>query len=161
VTIDRRAVLMMPLAASATLAPRGADAEKHYDFDPVAVAKLRAGEIAREISASIRDPSVSEPSNEAVFNTGLLLQAGLRALLPVQERRDVALPGTPSPKDPIELVRAQENYKAIFASGAEASPDQKKAALDAVALASQQLSSEGYEFFSKAVADWLVQQRAR
>ena len=72
----------------------------------------------------------------------------------------MALPGIPSLKDPIELVQAQENYKAVFSSGAEANPDQKKAALDAVALASQQLSSEGYELFSKAVANWLAQERA-
>ena len=156
--IDRRRMFIAPLAGITILA-KGTSAQEPYNFDPVALAKLRAGEIAREILGSVRDAAVSEPSRDAVFNTGLLLQAGLRALLPIQERRDVALPGTPSSKDPAELVVAQENYKAVFASGAEASPTQKKAALDAIELAAQQLSSEGYEAFSAAVSAWLVQQR--
>jgi hypothetical protein len=159
VNIDRRGVFMIPFAGITILADE-TSAQQHYNFDPVAVAKLRAGEIAREISGSMRDASVSEPSKDAVFNTGLLLQAGLRALLPIQERGEVALPGTPSSKDPAELIHAQENYKAVFASGADASPTQKKAALGAIELAVQQLSSEGYKEFSKAVSDWLVQQSA-
>jgi hypothetical protein len=158
VNIDRRRLLMIPLAGVTIFADESG-AQEHYNFDPIAVAKLRAGEIAREISGSARDGSVPEPSKDAVFNTGLLLQAGLRALLPVPERRDVALPGTPSSKDPPDLVAAQENYKAVFASGAEASPTQKKAALLAIELAAQQLSSEGYRVFSVAVSDWMVQQR--
>jgi hypothetical protein len=159
--IDRRGVFMIPLAGITILAPDGANAQQHYNFDPIAVAKLRAGEIAGAISGTVRDTAVAEPSSDAVFSTGLLLQAGLRALLPVRERRDVALPGTQSSRDPIELTEAQENYKAVFAQGAEASPSQKKAALKAIELATQQLSSEGYVMFSKAVSDWLEQERAR
>src|SRR5262245_53290628 len=97
-----------------------ARAQNGPDFDPIVTAKLRAGEIAREITASTRDASTPEPSGEDIFNTGLLLQAGLRALLPVGERQGVALPGTSSPSDPQELVVAQENYKAVFESGAQA-----------------------------------------
>jgi hypothetical protein len=96
VTIDRRAVLKIPLAISAILAPDGAGAQETTILTPRQ--KLRTGEIARE-TGSIRDTSVMQPSSEAVFNTGLFFQAGLRALLPVQERRDVALPGTPSSKE--------------------------------------------------------------
>jgi hypothetical protein len=81
--------------------------------------------IAREISGSERDTSVSAPSWDTIFNTGLLLQAGLRALLPVQERQGVAVPGVASPSDPAELIKAQENYKAVFESGTEATPAQK------------------------------------
>jgi hypothetical protein len=157
VNVNRRQMFMVPLAGTTMLA-EGTSAQGPYNFDPVALAKLRAGEIAREISGSVRDASVSEPSRDAVFTTGLLLQAGLRALLPIQERRDVALPGTPSSKDPPELIDAQENYKAVFASGREASPAQKKVALSAVESAAQQLSAEGYKMFSKAVFDWLRQQ---
>ena len=155
--IDRRRVFMIPFAGITIFAGESR-AQEHYNFDPVAAAKLRAGEIAREISGSARDGSVPEPSKDAVFNTGLLLQAGLRALLPFQDRQDVALPGTPSSKDPPDLVAAQENYRAVFASSAEASPTQKKAALQAIELAAQQLSGEGYKVFSAAVSDWLVRQ---
>src|SRR5262245_14802254 len=114
--IDRR----LALAVVAAIAVGGAvdlpRAQNVSAFDPVATARLRAGEIAREIAASGRDASVPEPSRDDIFNTGLLLQAGLRALLPVQERQGIALPGTPSPSDPIELIAAQENYKAVFES---------------------------------------------
>jgi hypothetical protein len=157
VNIDRRRAFMIPLAGIAILGEESR-AQERYKFDAISVAKLRAGEIAREISGSARDGSVAEPSKDAVFNTGLLLQAGLRALLPIGERRDVALPGAPSSKDPPDLVAAQENYKAVFTSGAEASPTQKKAALHAIELAARQLSNEGYKMFSAAVSEWLVQQ---
>jgi hypothetical protein len=124
-------------------------------FDPVATARLRAGEIFREIIESGRDPSLPEPTQVEVFNTGLLLQAGLRALLPVADRRDIALPGTPSPSDPKPLVEAQENYKAVFESGAEATAAQKTIALSAVKAAAQQLSSEGYSALSITISEWL------
>src|SRR5262249_42566986 len=127
--INRRlalaAVAAIALGAAVDL-PRAQNASA---FDPVATAKLRAGEIAREIGASGRDGSVPEPSRDDIFNTGLLLQAGLRALLPVQERQGIALPGTPSPSDPSELTAAQENYKAVFESGAGATPAQKATAI--------------------------------
>jgi hypothetical protein len=80
-------------------------------FDPVVVAKLRAGEIAREIAKSNRDTSVPAPSSDDTFRTELLLQAGLRALLPVQQRQGIALPGAPSASDPEELVAAQRITK--------------------------------------------------
>ena len=124
-------------------------------FDPVATARLRAGEIAREIANSGRDPSVPEPSQTEVFNTGLLLQAGLRALLPVPERQGVALPGDPSPEDPKSLVEAQENYKAVFQSNAEATAAQKGIALAAIKTATRQLSTEGYIALSRTVSEWL------
>jgi len=135
-------------------------AQNSSDFDPVATGKLRAGEIAREIAASRRDASVPEPSRDEMFNTGLLLQAGLRALLPVEQRQGVALPGTPSPGDPEELVIAQENYKAAFESGAEATPAQKATALRSIELATQQLRKAGYTSLAATVADWLRTQRS-
>jgi hypothetical protein len=132
-----------------------ARAQNSPDFDPVATAKMRAGEIARRIVASPRDASVPEPSWEEMFDTGLLLQAGLRALLPVLERQGVALPGTPSPSDPQELVVAQENYKAVFESGAEPTPSQKATALKSIELATQQLRNAGYTSLAARVSDWL------
>ena len=156
--MNRRITFMVPFAIMVAFALERGSAQQNLKFDPVAVAKLRAGEIAREISESMRETSVPDPSRDAVFTTGLLLQAGLRALLPVNQRGDVALPGSASPKDPIELTEAQENYKAVFASGVEASTAQKKTALKAIELASRQLSSEGYKLFSKAVSNWLAQQ---
>src|SRR5262245_41938481 len=116
----RRLALMIALIIAGTSALSPAHAQAPGNFDPIATAKLRAGEIAREIAGSERDPSVPEPSRDDIFNTGLLLQAGLRALLPVQERQGVALPGTPSPKDPPELTMTQENYRAVFESGGQA-----------------------------------------
>jgi hypothetical protein len=87
------------------------------------------------------------------------LQAGLRALLPIKERAGVALPGTPSQSDPIELVQAQENYRVVFESGIEAIPLQKTIALKSIELASQELRTAGYKMFSQAVSDWVSGQR--
>jgi hypothetical protein len=157
--VDRRGAFMMALAIAGMSRFAPARAQQHFDFDPVAIAKLRAGEIAREIEGSVRDTSIPEPSRDSVFNTGLLLQAGLRALLPAQERQGVALPGTPSPKDPPELVQAQENYKAVFESGAEATPAQKATAFTSLELAAHQLETAGYTSFSRSVIDWLRTQR--
>jgi hypothetical protein len=110
------------------------------------------------IAASSRDTSVPEPSRDDIFNTGLLLQAGLRALLPVQERQGTALPGTPSPSDPSELIAAQENYKAVFESGADATPAQKATAIKSIALAAQQLRKGGYTLLAGKITDWLARQ---
>jgi hypothetical protein len=94
-------------------------AQQHFDFDPVAIAKLRAGEIAREIEGSVRDTSIPEPSRDSVFNTGLLLQAGLRALLPAQERLEVILPDTlkqVSRESVAKLLNKQVIRKVILSS---------------------------------------------
>jgi hypothetical protein len=149
---------MIALIITGTSALSPAQAQAPGDFDPIATAKLRAGEVAREITGSARDPSVPEPSRDDMFNTGLLLQAGLRALLPVQERQGVALPGTPSPKDPPELITAQENYRAVFASGGQATPAQRATAIRAIELAAQQLQRSGYALFARRVTDWLRMQ---
>lgn len=157
--IDRRLVLVIAsvIAAGAVLdLPR---AQNPSDFDPIATARLRAGEIAREIAASGRDASVPEPTRDEIFNTGLLLQAGLRALLPVQARQGIALPGTPSPNDPRELIAAQENYKAVFESGAEATPAQRATAVRSIELAAQQLQGAGYTLLAGKVAAWLRTRR--
>jgi hypothetical protein len=151
---DRREAYMLLLAIAAILVSTSTGAPQGMNFDPVATAKLRAGEIVREISGSERDRSVPEPSWDTIFNTGLLLQAGLRALLPVQERQGVALPGVPSPNDPAELIEAQENYKAVFQSGIEATPAQKVIALQSIDLASKRLDSAGYRSFSRNVSAW-------
>ena len=156
--ITRRAVQgTILLSWIALLAGPGAAADANT-FDPVAIARLRAGDIARDIAASERDSSVLEPLQAEVFNTGLLLQAGLRALLSVSERQDVALPGNPSPSDPALLVEAQENYKAVFASGMDATPAQKATALAAIRTAAQQLFSQGYTAFSQKISEWLKTQ---
>jgi hypothetical protein len=146
-------VIAWVIAGASVLSP--AQTQIRSDFDPVAIAKLRAGEIAREIAGSERDQSVPAPSRDDTFNTGLLLQAGLRALLPVQERQGVALPGTPSPKDPQELTAAQENYRAVFESGADATPAQRATAIKSIELATRQLQRAGYVAFARRVADWL------
>jgi len=146
-------MIALVIVGASALSP--VQAQALGDFDPIATAKLRAGEIAREIAGSERDVSVPEPSRDDTFNTGLLLQAGLRALLPIQQRQGVALPGTPSAKDPPELTTAQENYRAVFESGREATPAQRATAIRSVELATQQLQRSGYARYARRVTDWL------
>lgn len=152
--VDRRRAFIMILGLAISRPVRLA-AQQRIDFDPIAFAKLRAGEIAREITASPRDPFLPAPSRDAVFDTGLLLQAGLRALLPIPERDGVALPGQPSQKDPPALVEAQENYKAVFQSGASATPAQEAIAVRAIQAAARQLQEAGFTELSRAVVEWL------
>lgn len=152
--LDRRGVFVLAFATAGLLALGRTEAEPAVPFDPVAFAKLRAGEIARAIESSPRNGSVPAPSHDATFDTGLLLQAGLRALLPVNERQGVALPGSPSAKDPAELVEAQENYKSVFESGAEASERQKATAVRAIRSATRQLETSGYAQFARGISDW-------
>jgi hypothetical protein len=159
VDINRRFALVVASVMVVGCTLNMTRAQNGSAFDPVATAKLRAGEIAREIAGSKRDTSIPEPSRDEMFNTGLLLQAGLRALLPVEQRPGIALPGTPSPRDPAELVLAQENYKAVFESGTEATPGQKATALKSIELATGQLQKAGYTSLAAAVADWLRTQR--
>jgi len=71
--ITRRAAQLTALLSGITLLARRGLAVDVTTFDPVATARLRAGEIARDITASGRDPSVPEPPQGEVFNTGLLL----------------------------------------------------------------------------------------
>jgi hypothetical protein len=156
--INRRVALAAVAAIALGAAVDPLRAQNPSAFDPVATAKLRAGEIAREIVASGRDMSVPEPSRDDIFNPWLLLQAGLRALLPVQERQGIALPGTPSPSDPSELIAAQENYKAVFESGADATPAQKATAIKSIELVAQQLRKGGYTLLADKITDWLVRQ---
>lgn len=158
VSVTRRAVLLAVQAFGIPLPAYPAAPQGVSSFDPIATARLRAGEVNREIEASGRDLSVPQPPPTQVFNTGLLLQAGLRALVPVSERPGIALPGDPSPNDPPPLVEAQENYKAVFASGVEATPAQRAAALSAIRTAVQQLSSQGYTVFSQKLSEWLKAQ---
>jgi hypothetical protein len=160
--VNRRRVVVLIISSiglGCRVMPDLAQAQSPSDFDPIATAKLRAGEILREIVGSGRDASRPEPAHDALFNTGLLLQAGLRALLPVQERRGVALPGTPSPNDPRELILAQENYTTVFESGKEATAAQRATAIASIELATQQLERAGYTAPAKKVIDWLRTQR--
>lgn len=136
-----------------------ARAQSPSDFDPVTTAKLLAGETLREIAGSRRDASRPEPAHDELFNTGLLLQAGLRALLPVTERQGVALPGAPSSNDPKELILAQENYKAVFESGMAATAAQRATAMASIELATQRLERAGYTVLAKKVIDWLRTQQ--
>jgi hypothetical protein len=131
---------------------RGAD---QAEFDPIATGKLRAGEILRKIAGSGRDTSRREPAYDELFYTGLLLQAGLRALLPVSERQGVALPGTPSPDEPKELIRAQQNYEIVFRSGVEATPEQYTVAIASIESAAQQLQDAGFVSLAGKVTEWL------
>ena len=152
-------VLPVGLPPSAALERKSARLPNTADFfkpeKSVAIAKLRAGEIAEGIAGSQRDESFPETARDDIFETGLLLQAGLRALLPIREREGVSLPGPPSPRDPKELTEAQENYKAVFASGAEATPTQKAIAVRSIELAVRRLEKAGYISLAGQVTEWL------
>jgi len=69
-----------------------------------------------------------------------------------------ALFGTLSPSDPSESIAAQENYKAVFESGASATPAQRGTAIKSIELAAQQLQKGGYSLFARKVTDWLAHQ---
>jgi cellulose biosynthesis protein BcsQ len=125
------------------------------DSELFSLAKLPARQLHSEISSLKRDDSVPQPSVHELEDTSILLQAGLRALLPVQERKGVALPGTPSRNDPRELIKAQENYKAVFDSGIEATPEQRVIAIEAIEIASRQLEIAGYRLFSQTLSNWV------
>jgi hypothetical protein len=121
-------------------------------FNPIAIAKEVIGNLTDAIKATERDMSVAEPQGRATFNAALLLQAGLRALLPVGEREGVALPRI-FPTDAQELQDAQRNYAAVFESGKEATPEKGAAALEAIRLAAKQLSEQGYKKFASVVVN--------
>jgi hypothetical protein len=121
-----------------------------------ALAKLRIGEIVEEIKQSGRISQESEPGN--LFSTALLIQAGLRALLPPAERVGVALPGAPNPNDPQDLSKAQQNYTAVFDGGKEATKAQRDVALNAVAGGARQLQKQGYQKAAMVLTTWLQNQ---
>ena len=157
--LDRRDACLLTLAAAGLSVFDPAIAQQPAGFDPVAMAKLRAGEIAREIANTPRDATIPEPRGDSVFMTGLLLQAGLRAFLPVSQRQGVALAGAPAQTDPPELIEAQENYRIVFESGQEATAARKLAALKAIDLAQRQLEQQGYKSLAAAIANWTKVQR--
>jgi hypothetical protein len=128
-------------------------------FDPMALAKLRIGEIVEAIKQSGRVSKEREPDN--LFSTALLIQAGLRALLPPAERVGVAMPGLPNPKDPQALRKAQQNYAAVFEGGKEATKAQRDVALNAVAEGARQLQKAGYEKAASILTTWLQNQGSR
>jgi hypothetical protein len=125
----------------------------------MALAKLRIGEIVEAIKQSGRVSKEREPDN--LFSTALLIQAGLRALLPPAERVGVAMPGLPNPKDPQALRKAQQNYAAVFEGGKEATKAQRDVALNAVAEGARQLQKAGYEKAASILTTWLQNQGSR
>jgi hypothetical protein len=54
---------------------------------------------------------------------------------------------------------AQENYKAVFESGTEATPEQQATAVRSIELAAQQLRGAGYTLLAGKVTDWLRTRR--
>ena len=118
------------------------------------VAKEVIGNLTDAIKATPRDTSVPEPQGRATFNTALLLQAGLRALLPVGEREGIALPRI-FPNDAQELQNAQRNYAAVFESGKGATPEQGEVAFKAIELAAKQLDEQGYKTAAAVVNKFL------
>lgn len=153
----RRRALVISLCVLLSFERAGAQVTS--DFDPVGFAKLRAGEIARAIRDSPRQAATREVDQADLFVIGLLLQAGLRALLPVSEREGVALPGEPGTADPEDLVRAQRNAQIVLRSGREAMPAERAIALAAVRKAAEDMSARGYRVLSEEIFRWLEGQK--
>ncbi len=123
--LDRRDACLLTLAAAGVTVFDPAIAQQPVGFDPVAFAKLRAGEIAREIANSPRDVSVPEPARDTVFMTGLLLQAGLRAFLPVSQRQGVALAGSAGTDGSAESGRSSGklSHRVRIRQGSDGGPE--------------------------------------
>ena len=122
-------------------------------FDPEAVAKLRVGELVEAIKISGQIGSIKQGTN--LTPTALLIQAGLRTLLPPTQREGVALPGPANPNDAKELIDAQSNLTEVFKSGKVVSPQERIVALRAVAQGAQQLQADGYIKAAAILLDWL------
>ncbi|WP_424184810.1 hypothetical protein [Synechococcus sp. WH 5701] len=121
-------------------------------FDPVATASLRTGEMVNAIKRSGRqDPSSSEPD---LIPSALLIQAGLRGLLPPSERTGIAMPGKPDSNDPEPLVKAQSNMMKIYQSGSEANTEQRMIAIQAVIEGASMLEKYGYTKAASILIQW-------
>jgi hypothetical protein len=116
-------------------------------------ALLPIGELVASIKATPRDQSVAPPQEHTIFNTALVLQAGLRVLaLTAEERKKVAFPPKSFPNDPEELKIAQKNWAEVLESGKEqASHHQQLAAMESVSLAITQISQQGYLDYAEGV----------
>lgn len=108
------------------------------DFHTVDTAKMVVGEIARETQSD--------------FGDALLFQAGLRILLPAEEREGVALPKVFT-NDPPALQSAQNIVIDILTSGREATPEEKKVAYESIADAASRFGNKG---LAASVRSWLT-----
>jgi hypothetical protein len=125
-------------------------------FDAEAVAKLRIGELVEAIKISGQTGSTKSGTN--LIPPALLIQAGLRTLLPPTQREAVALPGPANPNDPKELIAAQSNLTAVFQGGKVATPQERNLALGAVAQGARQLQADGYSKAAGILQGWLKEQ---
>ena len=128
-------------------------------FDAVAVSKLRIGELVEAIKQSGQTGITKSGTN--LIPPALLIQAGLRTLLPPTQREGVALPGPANPNDPKELIMAQSNLTAVFKGGKVSTPKERKLALRAVAQGARQLQADGYSKAAGLLQAWLKEQGYR
>lgn len=128
-------------------------------FRPIPVAKELIGNLTDSIKETDRDLSVPLPENpRATFNTALLLQAGLRALLLVEEREGIAEPKI-FDRDPEFLQKAQTNFLEVLRSGKNATDEQRESALESVDLAAKQLFEQGYKKLAVNVSQFVSEQK--
>jgi len=125
-------------------------------FDAEAVAKLRIGELVEAIRISGQTDSTKPGTN--LIPPALLIQAGLRTMLPPRQREGVALPGPANPNDSKELIAAQSNLTVVFQSGKMATPKERSLALEAVGQGARQLQAYGYRKAADTLQDWLRNQ---
>lgn len=107
------------------------------DFDPIETAKTVIGELAS--------------ATETSFQDALMLQAGLRILLPVDEREGVALPKV-FPKDPPDLQAAQATVISVLSESREATVEERQSALTTI---SNVVDRIGNKNFAAGVKSWL------
>ncbi|MFN7677980.1 MAG: hypothetical protein ACK5QW_05205 [Cyanobacteriota bacterium] len=122
-------------------------------FDPVATARLRTGEMVEAIKATRRQgPASASPD---LIQPALLIQAGLRILLPPDQRQGLALPGEPGPKDSKPLVSAQNTWTAVYQSGRPANRQERAEAHRAILKGSELLETAGYREAARVLRDWI------
>lgn len=108
------------------------------DFSPVETAKTVIGELAR--------------ATESSFQDALLLQAGLRVLLPMDEREGVALPKV-FPKDPPDLQAAQATVISVLSENREATNEERQSALTTISSVADRIGNKN---FAASVKSWLA-----
>ncbi len=130
-------------------------------FDAKDLAHRFTRELTAMIAGSERNMLVKAPTNDALTNAALLVQAGFRGLLPVDERAGIALPpDVPPSGEPTALARAQSNAHRVLTSNVEVTPNQRRAALAAILAASESLRAMGYDQFASQLDEYLDTQYA-
>lgn len=122
-------------------------------FDASATARLRTGEMVEAIKASGQQKATPPPKK--LLLPALLIQAGLRTLLPPAQREGLVLPGPRGLNDPPSLVQAQRNLTVVYQGGREATPRERATAKQAIQEGALLLAKQGYIKAASLLRDWV------